>query len=166
MTLTLAAVGAVLAAVLESALWPHIVVGEAHPHLVFVYVVIFAVVLGAEAGLTAAFVGGLALDLILPRPLGISVFSLLVCAGIASVAGRGLDRIRYVAPIVMVFVLSFVYSIVLATLASALSSAAGPSDPFARLLPGAVYDTLIAAVIGPIAVAFRVRRLEQDRVDW
>jgi hypothetical protein len=34
------------------------------------------------------------------------------------------------------------------------------------LLPGLVYDVVLAAVVGPLIVAVRDRRLEQERVDW
>ncbi len=106
MTLTLAAVGAVVAAVLELTLWPYIAIGDAHPHLVLVYVVILAVALGLDASIAAAFVGGLTIDFLAPRPLGSTAFALLLCAGLAVVLSRLLVQIRYFAPIVIVFVLA------------------------------------------------------------
>ena len=156
MTLTLAAVGAVVAAVLELTLWPYLAIGDAHPHLVFVYVVILAVVLGLDAGVTAAFVGGLLLDFLAPRPLGSTAFALLVCAGLAVILARLLVQVRYLAPVIIVFVLSFVYSITAAALYDALGGSAALVDPIRTLLPGVVYDTVIAALVGPLAVALRV----------
>jgi rod shape-determining protein MreD len=166
MTLTLAAVGAVVAGILELSLWPYLAIGDAHPHLVLVYVVILAVVLGLDAGITAAFVGGLLLDLLAPRPLGATAFALLVCAGLATLLARLLVQVRYLAPVLIVFFLSFVYSIMVAGLYGALGGGAVPTDPIRTLLPGAVYDAVLAALVGPLAVALRVRRLEQERVDW
>jgi rod shape-determining protein MreD len=165
MTLTLAAVGAVVVAVLELTLWPYIAISGA-PHLVFVYVVILAVVLGLDAGITAAFVGGLVIDFLAPRPLGSTAFALLVCAGLAVFLARLLVQIRYLAPIISVFLLSFAYSIIVAGLYDALGGSAALVDPIRTLLPGAVYDAAIAALVGPLAVALRARRLEQERVDW
>lgn len=166
MTLTLAAVGAVVAGILELTLWPYLAIGDAHPHLVLVYVVILAVVLGLDAGITAAFVGGLAIDFLAPRPLGTTSFALLVCAGLAVLMARLLVQIRYIAPVIIVFLLSFAYSIIVAGLYDALGGSAALVDPIRTLLPGAVYDAVIAALIGPLAVALRARRLEQERVDW
>ncbi len=166
MTLTLAAVGAVVAAVLELTLWPYIAIGDAHPHLVLVYVVILAVALGLDASIAAAFVGGLTIDFLAPRPLGSTAFALLLCAGLAVVLSRLLVQIRYFAPIVIVFVLSIGYSLVVAVLYDALGGTVTLADPLATLLPGAVYDAVLAALVGPLAVALRLRRLEQERVDW
>jgi rod shape-determining protein MreD len=166
MILTLTAVGSVVAALLELTLLPYVVVGGAHPHLVLVYVVVVAVVLGLEAGLASAFVGGLSLDLIAGRPLGSSAFALLIVAGLAVAIGRGLAQVRYLAPIVAVFVLSFVYSVMIAMLYIALAGRLSLQDPIRVLLPGAIYDTVIAAIVGPLAVSLRVRYLEQERVDW
>jgi rod shape-determining protein MreD len=166
MILTLTAIGAAATALLEQTLWPYLVIGGAHPHLVLILVVIVAIVLGLDAGLVAAFVGGISLDLISSRPLGSSAFALLVCAGIAVVIGRSLVQVRYVAPAIAVFILSFAYSMVVAILFSALAGPISLDDPLRQLLPGAVYDTVIALVIGPLAVAFQVRHLEQERVDW
>ena len=166
MTLTLAAVGAVVAAVLELTLWPYLTVAGAHPHFVLVYVVILAIVLGLDAGMTAAFVGGLMIDLLAPRPLGSTAFALLICAGMAVAMARLLVQVRYIAPTIIVFLLSFAYSIIVAALYDALGGSVTITDPIPTLLPGAVYDAVIATMVGPIAIALRMRRLEQERVDW
>jgi hypothetical protein len=34
------------------------------------------------------------------------------------------------------------------------------------VFPGAVYDAVLGAVIGPLTVAVHDRRMEQERVDW
>jgi rod shape-determining protein MreD len=166
MTLTLAVVGAVIAAILELTLWPYVTIAGAHPHLVLVYVVILATTLDLDAAAAAGFAGGLALDLLAPRPLGASAFALLVVAGLAVVMARLLVQVRYIAPIVIVFSLSFVYSLIVAALIGGLGGSIEVEEPLRALLPGAVYDTVLAALVGPLAVALRARRLEQERVDW
>jgi rod shape-determining protein MreD len=166
MTLTLAAVGAVVAAVLESSLWPYLAIGGAHLHLVFVYVVILAVALGIDAGVAAAFVGGLAIDVLAPRPLGSTAFALLIAVGLAVLLARVLASIRYFAPMVIVFVLGFGYALLVAVLYRALGGPIAIEDPLAAVLPGVIADTVLAAIVGPLAVALRVRRLEAERVDW
>lgn len=166
MTLTLAAVGAVVAAVLESSLWPYLAIGGAHLHLVFVYVVILAVALGIDAGVAAAFVGGLAIDVLAPRPLGSTAFALLIAAGLTVLLARALTSVRYFAPVVIVFVLGFGYALLVAALYRALGGPIAIEDPLATVLPGVIADTVLAAIVGPLAVALRVRRLEAERVDW
>jgi hypothetical protein len=34
------------------------------------------------------------------------------------------------------------------------------------ILPGAVYDAVLAALIGPIAIAALARRQDRERLDW
>ncbi len=39
-------------------------------------------------------------------------------------------------------------------------------DPIAVLMPGVVYDGVLAALVGPLAVALHDRNVETERVDW
>src|SRR5574338_1692149 len=100
MTLLLAAVGAVVTALLELTVGPYLRVGDAQPHLVLVLAVVVTIAVGLDAGLTFAFVGGLALDVIAQRPLGVSAFALLLCVGGAAVLARSFARLRPIVPVV------------------------------------------------------------------
>jgi rod shape-determining protein MreD len=166
MTLLLAAVGATVAALFELTVGTYLRVGDAQPHLVLVGTVIVTIVIGLEPGLVWAFVGGLALDVLADRPLGSTAFALLLCAGGAAIIGRLLARIRPLAPIIATFVLSIAYSMMLFTLISALRAPLPITDPLGIVLPGAVYDTILATIIGPLAVSVHDRRAQRERVDW
>ena len=101
------------------------------------------------------------------RPLGSTAFALLLCVGGASIIGRLLARIRPLAPIIATFVLSIAYSMMLFMLVSA---------PFARRsrsptrsgssFRAPIYDTVLAAIIGPLAISIHDRRAQRERVDW
>jgi rod shape-determining protein MreD len=166
MSLLLAAVGATAAAVLELSVGPYLRVGDAHLHLVLVLGVVWTVTAGVEAGLTWAFVGGLFLDVLAQRPLGASAFALLVCLGGTAVLARFLSRFRPIAPIVAVLIFSVVYSMTLFVLFGALGSRIPDVNPVSTILPSSIYDAVVAAVIGPLAVSIHDRRTEQERVDW
>jgi rod shape-determining protein MreD len=165
MQFTLAAALAVVAALAEFTITPYLQVGDAALQPVLVLVAIWTVVGGLEAGLTAAFVGGLALDVLSQRPLGASAFSLLIAAGVAALVGSALRRVRIIAPIFATAVASLVYSMLLLFVTSLLNGA--PSDGAGRVVvPSAIYSTITAAVIGPLAVAVVMRRRDAERVDW
>jgi rod shape-determining protein MreD len=167
MTLLLAAVGAVVTALIELTVTPYLQIGSAQPHPVLVLGVIVAIAVGLEAGLAWAFVGGLALDVLAPeRPLGSTAFALLVCVGAASGLARSLVRLRPIVPIFAVFILSIVYSMILFVAFGALGAPPPVADPLLMVLPSAVYDAVLAALIGPLTVAVHDRRMEQERVDW
>jgi rod shape-determining protein MreD len=164
MSLLLAVIGATAAALLE--VMPYVSVGAAHPHPVLVFGLIWLVAAGIEGALAWAFVGGIVLDALTSRPLGLSAFTLLVAVGLASILSRGLVRLRPLVPIVAVALLSGLYSIVQLILLGAIRSPIPAADPVQAIVPGIAYDIVLAAVFGPLAVALRDRHAEQERLDW
>jgi rod shape-determining protein MreD len=166
MTLLLAAFGAIVAALVEATIVPYLRVGESEPHLVFVFAVIVTVVGGFDRGLVWAFVGGLFLDVLTQRPLGISAFALLLSVGGVAALGRLLPRVRPLLPIVATLLLSLVYSMTVYITYSALRGPAPSGAAIDLLLPNAVYDAVLAALIGPLVVSFADRRAEAERVEW
>jgi len=166
MTLLLAAVGAVVTALLELTVGPYLRIGNATPNLVLVFAVVVTIAVGLDAGLVWAFVGGLALDVIAQRPLGSSSFALLLCVGGASILARSFARLRPIVPIGAVFVLSIGYSMILFVIFGALGAPLPVADPVSTVLPSAIYDAVLAAIVGPLVIAVHDRRMDQERVDW
>jgi rod shape-determining protein MreD len=166
MRLVLAASAATVAALLEVTVVPHLGVNGAHPHLVLVLGVIWTVAAGVESGLVWAFVGGLVLDVLAPRPLGATAFTLLVALGGASVVAGGLSRIRPLAPILLVPAFSLVSSMVLLVVLGALRTPIAATDPIAALAPGIVYDTVLASILGPLVISLHDRYAAGERADW
>ena len=166
MTLLLAAVGATVAALFELTVTTYLRIGGVQPHLVLVLAIIVTIAVGLDAGLVWAFVGGLALDVLAQRPLGSTAFALLLCVGGASIFGRAFSRLRPPAPIIATFVLSIVYSMALFALFTALRSPLPVADPLSVVVPGAVYDAVLATLIGPLAVSIHDHRVPVERVDW
>ena len=166
MTLLLAAVGATVTALLELTIGPYLRVAGSQPHLVLVLGVIVTIAIGLEAGLAWGFIGGLVLDVLAQRPLGSSPFALLLCVGGAFFLARLLSRLRAAVPILATFLLSLLYSMTLFVAFNALRATIPVADPVAAILPGAVYDAVLAALIGPLAVTIHDRRAELERVDW
>lgn len=166
MHLIIAAALAVVAALAEFTVVPYLKIGDAIPHLPLVFGVVWVIAGGFEAGLVWALVGGLALDILGQRPLGSSAFSLLIAIGIASLIGGALGRIRIAAPVIATAVASPVYVMLLIIATTALTA-----TPFSRaaldtVLPSAIYDTVLAAIVGPLTMAIVLRRQAQERVDW
>jgi rod shape-determining protein MreD len=166
MSLLLAAVGATAAALIELTVVPYLRVGNAFPHLVLVLGVIWAIASRLEGGLVWAFVGGIALDVLAQRPLGSTALALLLSVGAAAVVAQPLARVRPLAPVAAVAVVSLGYSMILFILLGALVAPIPVDDPVPSLLPGLMYDVVVAAAIGPLAVAVHDRAVDQDRVDW
>jgi rod shape-determining protein MreD len=164
MTLLVAAIAATVAAIVELTVTPYLRVGDAQPHLVFVLAVVWTVAVGVDSGLVWAFVGGLVLDTLAQRPLGTTAFALLVVVGATAVLGRTLVRIRPVVAIIATLLLSLVYSMTLILLFSVLRPPLALSDPLRIVAPGVLYDVIVAAVLGPLAVSLRDRFTDEERV--
>ena len=166
MLMSLAAIGAIAVAALQTTIAPYLRVGGAQPDLILVAAVVWTVVAGIDTGLVWAFLGGITIDLLAPRPLGSTAFTLLLAVGAAALLSRATTRWRYLAPIVIVFLLSIVSSGIFSVVYAALRSPIALADPVRVLVPAAAYDALLAALIGPLAIAIRARREEEDRVGW
>ena len=166
MQLMIAAALAVVAALAEFTIVPYLQIGDATLQPVLVFGAIWVVVGSLEAGLVWAFVGGLALDVLSQRPLGASAFSLLIAIGAASFVGAALVRVRIVSPIAAVAVASPIYTGLLLLVTSMLNGAPVPDGATSVIVPTAIYDVLLAALVGPLAVAVVMRRREAERPDW
>lgn len=166
MNLLLAAIGATVIALVEVTLAPYIKVGDAGPHPVLVGGVIWTIAAGIDRGLTWAFVGGLVLDSLLGRALGTSALALLLAVGAAALVAQPLPRLRLVLPLVAMPVISIGYSVVIFAIASATQPGVAVPDPVGLFIPGAIYDTILALIVGPLAVTLHDRRVVTERMDW
>ena len=166
MSLLLAAIGATVIALVEATLAPYIAVGDAGPHPVLIGGVIWTIAAGIDRGITWAFVGGIVLDSLLGRSLGTSALALLVAVGAAALVAHPFPRLRLVAPIVAVPILSFGYSVLILALTSATQPGLASPDPVRLLLPGAMYDAILGMFLGPLIVTLHDRRVVTERVDW
>lgn len=166
MSSILAAAGATVAALLESTLVPYIAVGAAHPHLVLVLGVIWTVAASVESGLVWAFVGGVALDTFAHRPLGSSALGLLVSLAGAAAGARLLSRLRPLSPVPLVFAFSLLNSVLFLVVLGALRAPIPDPDPLGTLLPGALYDTAVAALVGPLVISLWDRHTARDSRAW
>ena len=161
------AVGAVLAAILESSVLTHLQVGGVAPDLVFAVGIAVAMVLGFESGMSWAFAGGVALDLLLPgRALGSTALTLLVVTAASLFVARALWPPRLIVISLTAFVLTFAYQIMLtALLAITIGVAfAGLSAP--ELVIGGIVNALIAGVAVVAVRALDLRFGEPERLAW
>lgn len=166
MHLIIAAAAAVVAALAEFTIVPYLQIGDATLHPVLVFGVVWVIAGGLEAGLVWAFVGGLALDILGDRPLGSSAFAALIAIGIASLVGGLLRRARIVAPVIATLIASPIYSMLLLLATTALTDVPLSNAALGAVIPSAVYDTVLAVLVGPLVVAIVLRRREPERVDW
>lgn len=166
MSLTLAAVGAIVMALLQSTIVPYVQIAGAKPDLLLIYAVVVTIIVGIDHGLTAAFVGGLTIDALAARPLGSSAFVLLLAVGGALLIGRSLAHARALSAVAAVVVCSVLAPIVSLVIYGALRSPVPVSDPLAAIVPDLVYSTGIAACAAIVGTRLHRRYFERERIDW
>jgi rod shape-determining protein MreD len=167
MSILAPAVGAVLAAILESSVLTHLQVGSVRPDLVFAMGIAVAMVLGFESGMTWAFVGGVSLDLLLPgRALGASALMLVLLTGVALVVARVLWPPRLTIISATAFGLTFAYQLSVLTLLAITAGVAFVGISVPDMLMIGVLNALIAASSVLVVRALDLRFGEPERLAW
>jgi rod shape-determining protein MreD len=168
MSLVLAAVGAAVAALIQSSILPFTAAGGAGLDLVLVLAVVWTMTVGLDGGLVWAFLGGLIIDVLLMRPLGLTAFVLLLAVGAAWLVGRVSPRAFYPVVVATAAVTAGLASILTVVLFGVLRGLPAGVEPVSQAVPTALLAGLVAAVIAPIPVIIRRRRFgdETERVDW
>lgn len=161
------AVGAVIAAMLESSVLTHLQMGGIKPDLVFAVGVAVAMVLGFESGMTWAFVGGLMLDLLLPgRALGTTTLTLVLVTALALLVARAMWPPRLVVIGATTFGLTFVYQLLLLALLALTAGVAFTGLPLGDLVVTGMLNVVIAAIAVLLVRALDLRFGEPERVAW
>ena len=161
------AVGAVIAAIIESSVLTHLQVGGLRPDLVFAVGVALAMVLGFESGMTWAFVGGLTLDLLLPgRSLGSTALTLVLVTAMALLVARVTWPPRLVVIAATSFGLSFVYQVLLLGLLALTENVAFLGLSVTDLVLVGLLDAAITAVAVVVVRAIDLRFGERERLAW
>jgi rod shape-determining protein MreD len=163
-----AAVGAVLAAMIETSVLPEITIGGISPDLVFVLMLVSAMLLGAEEGLIWAFLGGVMIDLLASgdRPLGSATLTLLLVAGLALLIARVIQPPRIAIVVAAAFVLGLLYRALLLVVIALTTGVAVSGTSLATFVSGAAMDAALATVAAWTLRALTLRFGGLMRADW
>jgi rod shape-determining protein MreD len=166
LTLPFAALGALVAALLEATVLAELRFMGAQVDLVLALAIVATMVLSAEDGFVWAFVGGLMLDMLIPaRPIGATTLSLMLIVGLAALLAHFIGRGHRLAAVLAVFALTWVFQVVLIgvlVLSEGLAlSVFEPRLVFIAALLNLVVGVPAALIMGAIG-----RRLAAERVDW
>src|ERR1700690_774815 len=160
-----AAVGAGIAALLESTVASRYQIVGAQLQISLVFAVAVTLVYGFEEGMAWAFVGGLCIDFFAMRPLGSSVFELLIAVALTALAEPLLSRSRYFGGVVAVFVVTPIFLLVSDVTTGLLRTSAPPLQ-LTSLLGGAFANAIIAAIVAPLVIGLKRRSENRERVLW
>jgi rod shape-determining protein MreD len=165
MGLAFAAVGAGVAALLESTMVSRYQIFGAQLQVTLVLAVAVSLIYGFEVGMAWAFVGGLFLDFFATRPLGSSVFEMLIAVALVTLAEPLLSRSRYLGCVAAVFVVTPIF-LVISDATTGLLRTSAPPLHLTSLLGGAVANAIVALVAVPVVLAIKRRAERRERVVW
>ena len=160
-----AAIGAVIAALFEATTASRYQLAGSQLELLLVLAVAITVVFGFEEGMAWAFVGGLMTDFLTLRPLGSTVFELLIVVGVTDLSVPLVSRARYPGCIAMSAVLTPIYLIVADTVA-VLFSPSAPTLTVSGLIIATFVSAIVAAVATPLVIGLRRRAEQRERLVW
>jgi rod shape-determining protein MreD len=165
LTIPFAALFTLIAALIEATVLPELPIAGATADLVLVSAVCATIVLGIEDGLTAAFLGGLLIDLLIPdRPLGASTLTLLLVLSLAMIVARiGGPNRRWLAVAMTVVLTPLLHG----ALAVVLVVTEGvPLASLTSVLVAAFINGVLAVAVATLFSALERRFGTPERVDW
>ena len=160
-----AAVGAGMAALLESTIVSRYQIVGAQLQISLVFVIAATIIFGFEEGIAWAFVGGLCLDFFAMRPLGSSVFVLLVAVALVMVSEPLLSRSRYAGCVIATLFVTPIFLIVSDITTGLLRSSAPPLH-LTGLVAAGLANAGVAAVLSLLLIGIKRRAENRERVLW
>jgi rod shape-determining protein MreD len=160
-----AAVGAGVAALLESTIVSRYQIAGAQLQMSLVFVIAATIIFGFEEGIAWAFVGGLCLDFFAMRPLGSSVFVLLVAVAVVMVSEPLLSRSRYAGCVIATLFVTPIFLIVSDITTGLLRSSAPPLH-LTGLVAAGLANAGVAAVLSLLLIGIKRRAENRERVLW
>jgi cell shape-determining protein MreD len=160
-----AAVGAGVAALLESTIASRYQIVGAQLQISLVFVIAATIIFGFEEGIAWAFVGGLCLDFFAMRPLGSSVFELLVAVALVMVSEPLLSRSRYAGCVIATLVVTPVF-LITSDITTGLLRSSAPPLHLTGLVAAGLVNAGVAAVLSLLLIGIKRRAENRERVLW
>lgn len=148
-------VAVAVAAVLQAALAPYMAIGGVVPNFIFLVVTTIALVQGPTAGASAGFAGGLIYDLLGSGPIGPMALVLTVVGYLAGLLHEQMFAEGWLLPLTVLGIAALGTEVAYGLLLGLI----GEGAPFwssliTRMLPAAVYNTVLALLVYPWLARF------------
>lgn len=126
---------------------PILVIGNVHPNLMVVAVVLVTVMNGFGTGVGWAFIGGLTANLLIREPLGSLPLELLLVAVLVAGGERLFGRLSWAYPLASVALGSVLVEIMSLLILQMVDEPLGGGWPADRIVAAALLNTAIAAIV-------------------
>ncbi|MEO8251319.1 MAG: hypothetical protein ABI978_00470 [Chloroflexota bacterium] len=143
-----------------------IAVGDVHPNVVLVAVVLVTVMRGFGPGVAWAFVAGLTANLLTREPLGSVPLGLLVVAAAVAGGERLFGRLTWVYPIAAVAIGSIVVDVISLGILHMVDLPLAGGVPGQRILVAALLNAVLAALAIVPARFLAARTSAEEKAAW
>lgn len=157
---------AVLIGILHAAVAPILVIGDVHPNLVLVAVVLVTALTGFGPGVAWAFVGGLTANLLTRDPLGSLPLALLLVAALVAGAERLFGRLSWAYPLASIAIGSVVVDLLSLAILQMVDLPLGGGLPAQRIAAAALLNTAIGAIVLLPTRILMTRAGATERTAW
>ena len=125
---------------------PVLVIGDVHPNLVLVAVVLITVLRGFGPGVASAFIGGLTANLLIREPLGSLPLALLLVAAAVAGGERLFGRLSWGFPLASVFIGSVMVDAISLGILQMVDLPLAGGFPVQKVIAAALLNTVVAAI--------------------
>ncbi|MBA3688697.1 MAG: hypothetical protein H0W81_07705 [Chloroflexi bacterium] len=126
---------------------PVLVIGDVHPNLILVAVVLVTVLSGFGPGVAWALVGGLTANLLIRQPLGSVPLALLLVSAAVAGGERLFGRLSWGYPLASVLIGSVVVDLITLGILQMVEVPLAGGFPIQRVIVAALLNTAIAAIV-------------------
>ncbi|CAN5790762.1 hypothetical protein BH24CHL8_BH24CHL8_00750 [soil metagenome] len=166
MSMPVAVVAALLAALVEISVLAELTIGGAKPDLVFALAIVAAMVVGFEESLALAMVGGLLIDALTGRPLGATALALLVVTGLAALSSRVTGSHRSLIVGIVTFTLTWPFQAILLAILGVTAGIGMAAIPVQLFLTIALLNSVVAILAVQVTSALLRRFGGAERLEW
>ena len=138
---------AVLIGILHAAVAPVLAIGDVHPNLVLVAVVLVTALGGFAPGVAWAFIGGLTANLLTREPLGSVPLALLVVAACVAGGARLFGRLSWAYAVASVAIGSVMVDLISLGILKMVDVPIAGGIPAGRIFAAALLNATIAAIV-------------------
>jgi rod shape-determining protein MreD len=157
---------AVLIGILHAAAAPVLAIGDVHPNIMLVAVVLVTVVRGFGPGVAWAFIGGLTANLLTRAPLGSIPLGLLLVAAAVAGGERLFGRLSWGYPVVAVGIGSVMVDAISLGAMQMVDPPAVSQLPLQRILAAGLLNAVIAAIVILPARVLVGRGIVDEKAAW
>jgi rod shape-determining protein MreD len=160
-----AAVAAGIVALLEATVFSRYQISGAQLHITLVFAIAATVVFGFEEGMTCALVGGLLLDIFAMRPLGSTVFEMLIAISLVMLAEPLLTRSRFAGIVAAALLVTPIF-LIISDITTGLLRPPAPALRLTDLVAAGLVNAAVAAVLSLPIIGLKTRAENRERVLW